>query len=757
MKKFNFIYLLLAFVGVLTLTSCEHKYADYTPGAQDANMGAYLPSTADFSVTATSTSVDIVVARVNTAEAAQVSVRAEDTAESGLFTFPSSVSFAAGAETANFTISFDGSKLEIGKEYAIHVQIDQAEASTYATSDYVYTIAIPEPWNSLGTGTYVDDYFRVLMAAAGSEYPAGLSAPVKFEQHAENPNRIRVVNPAAMEVWGYLFSGVPGFVVFSESNTYLEFDVTDPNNVLMSQNPAPLGFDISFSDIGACPAALYIIDNEDGSYAAPITYADGIIKFPQGGVIFGYQAPDGLSGWYANDEGQMMYCMPGVELTDYSLAANYAGMIVSADNTTTTAIIEFTLGADVEGYKFVVVPGAVEDLDATVASIVDGSAEGIVEATAEQTQYQVELVAGNYTVVAVAYAGGEAVGTPASTFFYFPGAGGEKPEAQVAFMVESLANIFAEDPDRAAQMEANYPAEYFVGIVLGIQTPAEVTGMRFYFNDRNIIEGAIESGNYASYAELVDEFGNDVYSWVEGIEQGNIRILNLPAGSDSCFLFAVDTIYGTTQYYHYEYAMPAYSGNFPLSQYVMSEGDTNVSVNFTPGTDAQTIFVEFDVFPGFQFYAGFDEAAQTLTLDGWAYGYEAYESLFGIGLPVGPDDANPYLCLVPFTDDTQEVMAQTIEIKLAENAPAQLNSYFSVFTADKEVNVTGVVCKFTPAAVFSPAAAAQSLTYASDLKKVNVDSVTENIEVARKPIVVKPYSGNYVREYSINTNGAMMF
>ena len=75
MKRFNFIYLLLAFVGVLTLTSCEHKYADYTPGAQDKNMGAYLPSTADFEVTAESTSVAVVVGRMNTAVAANVTVR----------------------------------------------------------------------------------------------------------------------------------------------------------------------------------------------------------------------------------------------------------------------------------------------------------------------------------------------------------------------------------------------------------------------------------------------------------------------------------------------------------------------------------------------------------------------------------------------------------------------------------------------------------------------------------------------------------
>jgi hypothetical protein len=76
MKKFKFIYLLLAVVGALTFASCEHKYADWTPGPQDTNMGVYFPSTSGFVVAATDTSVDIAVARNNADEAASVLLRA---------------------------------------------------------------------------------------------------------------------------------------------------------------------------------------------------------------------------------------------------------------------------------------------------------------------------------------------------------------------------------------------------------------------------------------------------------------------------------------------------------------------------------------------------------------------------------------------------------------------------------------------------------------------------------------------------------
>lgn len=759
MKKFNFIYLFLALVGVFALTSCEHQYADYTPGAQDANMGVYFPSTDGFEVKAETTSVDIVVARLNTEAAAEVSVRAEDTTSSGLFTWPTSVSFDAGQSEAVFTISFDGSKLELAKEYAIRVQLDQAEASTYATSEFIYTIVIPEPWANMGTGMYVDDFFRAIMAAAGSELEAGYVAPIQFQQHELNPNRIRVVNPASMELFGNLYGGVPGFFDYTQAveTSYIEFDITDPNNVMLAENPTYLNVWANFGEDGMLPLVLYVVANEDGSYAAPITLVDGVITFPKDNVVMGY-VDGGLYGWDANTEGMMMYCLPGVELTDYTISADYAGMIVSADNTTTTAIIEFTLGSDVEGYKFVIVPGAVEDVDAVAASIVDGTAEGIVEATASQTQYQVELATGNYTIVAVPYAGGKNVGVPASKFFYFPGAStGEKPEAQVEFLVDSLADIFADDADRAAQMEATYPAEYFVGIVLGIANPEEITGLRFYYNSSAAVHAAIEGGKFASYAEIVDEYGDDVFKWVEGINDANIRILNLPADSDNCYIFAVDTIYGATQYYHYDYDMPAYSGNFAISQYVLSEGDSAISVNFTPATDAETLFVEFDVFRGFQFYAAYDEAAQTLTLDGWAYGYEQYESLFLMGLPLGPDDANPYLCFVPFADETGESVAENLVIKLSENAPAQLDTYFTVFTANPDVELTGVVCEFTPAAVFSPAASALALTHSAEFKAMNVESTSEYVELAEQQIVVKPYSGNYVREYDLSKMGSLVF
>ena len=52
MKRFKFIYLLAAVVGALSFASCQHPYADWAPGKQDANVGVYFPETQNLVVTA---------------------------------------------------------------------------------------------------------------------------------------------------------------------------------------------------------------------------------------------------------------------------------------------------------------------------------------------------------------------------------------------------------------------------------------------------------------------------------------------------------------------------------------------------------------------------------------------------------------------------------------------------------------------------------------------------------------------------------
>lgn len=101
-------------------------------------------------------SIAIPVKRIAKDEALTVAVLASD--ESGLFTIPSSVSFAAGKETSELLITFDRTKLEDGKEYPLSFLINDEDNTTPYGNRSLDIIVAPWPWVKLGTGKFRDDY-----------------------------------------------------------------------------------------------------------------------------------------------------------------------------------------------------------------------------------------------------------------------------------------------------------------------------------------------------------------------------------------------------------------------------------------------------------------------------------------------------------------------------------------------------------------------------------------------------------------------
>lgn len=96
-------------------TACSDD--DFKAGPEVDGAQVYFPEnvTTQHSISDDVSSIAIPVKRIAKDEALTVAVLASD--ESGLFTIPSSVSFAAGKETSELLITFDRTKLEDGKEY----------------------------------------------------------------------------------------------------------------------------------------------------------------------------------------------------------------------------------------------------------------------------------------------------------------------------------------------------------------------------------------------------------------------------------------------------------------------------------------------------------------------------------------------------------------------------------------------------------------------------------------------------------------
>lgn len=614
MKNFKFISLLLAAVGVVTFTSCKEEWA---PGAPDANLGVYFPSTPELVITADAVSVSIDVARGDVSEAAEVSVRAEDVESCGFFTVPKSVSFAAGEATTKLTIEVQGDKLEVGKMYPLNIQLDQAQASQYGVSQHIFKIGIAEPWKSLGKGLYRDDFLAPMYGG-----PSGVVVEVEIVQHELEPNRYRMVEPYSEAMCPYIIGGVPSDMTYTGPG-YVEFVVDENGNVEIPSSP--LGFQLVVEE-GGSPEDFFLAtvyaDENTPLYGK---FEDGVFWFTTPQSIM-WHIPDGR-GNSANKEGLFAVALPGYEIKDYSISAAYAGMVTEADNTTTTAVIEFAVGADVKSYKFTVLEGNVVDTADTVEAIVAGSEDiTIFEASADELTWKLDLGAtGIYTIVAVPY-GAEAEVEDALTYpFYFHKDGGELPKAEFKVFYDSVVNITGN-----AEYEEQFPEAYFVALGI-VGNPHEIKSIKAWIGDANV---AANSG--MTPAQIVAGYGDDFKSAIDKIresydpEKGYGSVVmgpyNMASGSTSCAIVAIQTLYGDTQVFYVEKELPNATG-FALGDYKLTDSLTlkdadgkdvveeyELPIYLTGGTAPGQLIAEMD---GFQFLGLIDAETNTVVFDGY--------------------------------------------------------------------------------------------------------------------------------------------
>ena len=112
MKSIKIFFLATVAIVAGLFTACSDD--DFKAGPEVDGAQVYFPEnvTTQHSISDDVSSIAIPVKRIAKDEALTVAVLASD--ESGLFTIPSSVSFAAGKETSELLITFDRTKLEDG-------------------------------------------------------------------------------------------------------------------------------------------------------------------------------------------------------------------------------------------------------------------------------------------------------------------------------------------------------------------------------------------------------------------------------------------------------------------------------------------------------------------------------------------------------------------------------------------------------------------------------------------------------------------
>lgn len=610
MKNIKIFYLTLVAILAGLFTACENK--DFEAGPTVDGIQVYFPTTvpASYYLGEDENSVTIPVKRIVTDEAAVINILGSD--ESELFDIPSSVSFAAGENTTALKITFDRSKLVDGTEYPVSLLInDENNTTPYGESSLSIIIA-PWPWILEGEGLFRDDWFTSMFRG-----DASANIPVRIHRHKTREGIYMIED---MYGWNFLepFFGASQSAIEAQAVRYTPTNITincsDPNGVFIPRQFSGI------TDIDSSYGDYEIATLQDGLGKLE----DGIITFPERGLaLFCLQG-----GQYANTSGMFRIVFPGIEIADYSLAAEYDGMKIEADGTTASAYVNFTYGDDATGFHYTVASGNLgdNDIEAAVAAIVDGTNEDVVKVTelAEEGNTVTEKFAlpsgGAYTLVAVALdkEGKPTVKGATSIKFYFPGAGGgTAPDCEIAVELMKVSEF---NPNLVAQ----YPDETSLAAMI---TGKELSEVTYYVNTTSLIN-AIDDGSMGlTWEEVMSAYGSKwtskQFDFLEANGYWGTVFSNMkPATSYSIVVLAKNN-YGKSALATATCSTAAaeYSGEMVIGDYTMvcgegenaSENIFNVTaVSSTSVTDfLATNFVWED---GIEWTGVYDPAALTLTL-----------------------------------------------------------------------------------------------------------------------------------------------
>lgn len=627
-------FLLMGIVAVAGLLSACTSSDDFEPGPKDSGAQVYFPNTipSEFNVGDDESSVTIPVRRVVTDAAMTVNILASiEQGQEGILNIPSSVSFEAGSDLANLIITFDRSALVDGTEYKASLLLNDEQNLTQYGNNMIDITIIPWPWEELGTGKYRDGWLCGLFEGNLVELD------VTIHKHKSQEGVYMVE-----EMFGWTF--MTEFFGATQSQLSGQFSYTPTNITIDCSDPANVKIAKQYTGIteGVYNYGDFLIES-----AAPGTFVNGVITFPEDGInayMTGYSS-DPLP---TNPDGTFRIMLPDAEITDYVLTATYGGMLVNSDNTSASAVIDFTYGADVTGIHYVIAEGDVETSAATLAAqIANGTAENILSveeftAGAGSVSVKADLTTpGFYTVVALPLdkENKPLESNAAAASFYFPGMdGGDIPDCDVEAMMGSVS----ENKPDALEKNPDESSLYFK--ISG----SELKTLHLLAMSTSNIETLVAQG--ASYEEIIASYGQDFSSIAVPTinETGyyeNIWI-NLNENTSYTMLVQATNIYGRSKVLAVEKSTAAvdtswYTGELAIGKYDMvyqsvEDGETITSsctftVNPVKGSENEFTIKDLGLNNTTSWYASYDSATHKFTVSGVEVGYEDLGSRFGQG------------------------------------------------------------------------------------------------------------------------------
>lgn len=694
-------FLLMGIVAVAGLLSACTSSDDFEPGPKDSGAQVYFPNTipSEFNVGDDESSVTIPVRRVVTDAAMTVNILASiEQGQEGILNIPSSVSFEAGSDLANLVITFDSGKLVDGTEYKASLLLNDEQNLTQYGNYMIDITIIPWPWEELGTGKYRDGWLCGLFDGNLVELD------VTIHKHKSQEGVYMVE-----EMFGWTF--MTEFFGATQSDLSGQFSYTPTNITIDCSDPANVKIAKQYTGIteGVYNYGDFLIES-----AAPGTFVNGVITFPEDGInayMTGYSS-DPLP---TNPDGTFRIMLPDAEITDYTLTAAYGGMLVNSDNSSASAVIDFTYGADVTGIHYVIAEGDVEASAATLAAqIANGTAENILSVEdftvgAGSVSVKADLAnPGLYTVVALPLdkENKPLESNAAAASFYFPGMGGsEIPDCDVEAMMGSVS----ENKPDALEKNPDESSLYFK--ISG----SELKTLHLLAMSTSNIETLVAQG--ASYEEIIASYGQDFSSIAVPTinETGyyeNIWI-NLNENTSYTMLVQATNIYGRSKVLAVEKSTAAvdtswYTGELAIGKYDMvyqsvEDGETITSsctftVNPVKGSENEFTIKDLGLNNTTSWYASYDSATHKFTVSGVEVGYEDLGSRFGQGWGYYDQAGTMILGFFSFANEQSNGTDPCVfSVDATTGQIDQLETLFQVLVADAESGkILGYLTQYLP-------------------------------------------------------------
>lgn len=442
---------LVALIG-LTMTSCVNKY-DYDAATASGEQVYFDNSTSKVALSKDATSFTVPVLRVATTEAATIALTSKD--ESGIFTIPSSVSFAAGENKALVTIGYDPTKLEYDDFKSITLSLsDTSYGTPYGSSSLSFLAGIPSPFVTIGKAKFMDSWM----------YDAETYFDVTLQQNEINPDIYRIVNPynEILVKGGYS----PNYVKKGPSE-YLTFQLRHAGEEvggailtrdnLVTFEPFRTGYYISDYDSGDTDGEVWGFHVSDDTFHSSWHVEAAYLKscvtaYKEDGTpgqinLAPWYYVIGVGGWNKSQEDkQIEIIFPGFTPADYSAELAYSGIFTDASEKV-FAVGSLTLGADAQEVKAIVMDAAV-DANAVADAIAAGELEAI-DVAAGSIQVPIpEDLTGKLQIIVVVLAGETVKNVVAAPFEYY--GGGASPWnslGQGYFVDDMILPLFGYDPE----------------------------------------------------------------------------------------------------------------------------------------------------------------------------------------------------------------------------------------------------------------------------------------------------------------------